>query len=253
MIQVIIADDEPLARRQIVNALKEFEDIQVCAECTNGIETVQAIVDHKPDVVFLDIHMPEMDGMEVINTIGTDQMPFIIFVTAYNQYAIDAFEKHAFDYLLKPFSPKRFRDAVNRVLQFVEQQKDKPSSEQLVDVLRQIEPEKKTVKRLAIRSTSRIYFLQVNEIDWIESAGNYVDIHTGDQTHLIRETMANMEAKLNPEQFIRVHRTAIVNLDRVVDIQPDGYDFVVRLKNGKTMGMSRRYKDKLNDLIQELF
>lgn len=253
MIRALIADDEHLARKQIVTALDEFPGIEICAQCADGVETVNAIMEQKPDLIFLDIQMPEMDGMDVINTIGADQMPFVIFVTAFDRYAVAAFEKHAFDYLLKPFSPKRFQEAVNRVIHFIEQHNHSQSADDLMKVIQEIKPQEKFITRLAIRSTSKIYFLQVSEIDWIESAGNYVDIHTGDQTHLLRETMANLETKLDPEYFIRIHRTAIVNIDRIVDIQPDSYDYVVRMQNGKTLGMSRRYKEKLNNLIQQRF
>jgi two-component system LytT family response regulator len=253
MIRALIADDEHLARKQIVTALDDFSQIEICAQSADGIETVNAIVEQKPDLIFLDIQMPEMDGMDVINTIGAENMPFIIFVTAFDKYAVAAFEKHAFDYLLKPFSPKRFQEAVSRVVQFIEQENDKQSTENLMKVIQELKPKEKYISRIAIRSTSRIYFLQVSEIDWIESAGNYVEIYTGDKTHLLRETMTNLESKLDPEHFIRIHRTAIVNINRIVDIQPDTYDFIVRLQNGKTLGMSRRYKEKLNALIQQRF
>lgn len=253
MIRALIADDEPLARKQISNALKDFSGIEICAQCTNGIETVQAVAEHQPDLMFLDIHMPEMDGMEVISAIGVEQIPFVIFVTAYDQYAIAAFEKHAFDYLLKPFTPKRFQESVSRVMQFILERKEKQSAEKLIQIMQELKTPNKYASRIAIRSTTRIYFLPVNEIEWIESAGNYVDIHAGNQTHLLRETMANLEAKLDPEHFIRIHRSAIVNLNRIIDIQPSGYDFAVHLQNGKMLNMSRKYKEKLNHIIQQLF
>lgn len=253
MIRALIADDEHLARKQIVTALDDFTQIEICAQSADGLETVNAILEHKPDLVFLDIQMPELDGMDVINTIGADQMPFVIFVTAFDKYAVAAFEKHAFDYLLKPFTPKRFYEAVSRVVNFIEQQNDKQSTETLKQLIQEIKPQQKYISRIAIRSSSRIYFLQVSDIDWIEAAGNYVDIHTGDKTHLLRETMGNLETNLDPEHFIRIHRSAIVNLNSIQEIQPDTYDYVVLLKNGKSLGMSRRYKEKLNALIQQRF
>jgi len=253
MIRALIADDEPLARKQISNSLQEFKEIEICAQCANGIETVQAVIEQQPDLMFLDIHMPEMDGMEVINAIGVEQIPFVIFVTAYDQYAIAAFEKHAFDYLLKPFTPKRFNEAVTRVVHFISERKEKQPAEKLMQIMQELKTPNKYSSRIAIRSKSRIYFLPVDDIDWIESAGNYVDIHAGDQTHLLRETMSNLEVKLNPEHFIRIHRSAIVNLNRIIDIQPSGYDFMVRMQNGKSLNMSRKYKEKLNNLIQQLF
>lgn len=252
-IKIIIVDDEPLARKAIKTSLSDFPNIQLCAECSNGLEAVDEILRWKPDLVFLDIQMPEMDGFDVIQTIGVDKMPYVIFVTAYDQYAIEAFEKHAFDYLLKPFTPVRFHEAVSRVLGFITQQNDRQSAQQLIPVLQEMKPNLRYVSRLAIRSTSRVYFLNVAEIDWIESAGNYVDIHAGKNTHLLRETMSNMETKLDPEKFMRIHRSIIVNIDRIQEIQPDGYDFIVVLKEGKLLGMSRKYREKMNDIIKSFF
>lgn len=249
MIKAIIVDDESLARRSIKTSLADFQQIEVVGECSNGIEAVKSILEQRPDLVFLDIQMPEMDGFEVIDAIGLEQMPFVVLVTAYDQYAIEAFEKHAFDYLLKPFSKKRFLDAITRVVRFIEQHRDAGINERLFRVIQDINAQRKYVSRLAIRTTTRIYFLNAEDIDWIESAGNYVDIHAGGEVHLLRETMANMEAKLNPDTFLRVHRSAIVNVNRIQEIQPDGNDFIVLLKNGKTLGMSRSYRDKLRDMI----
>ncbi len=253
MIKTIIVDDELLARKNIKTSLGDFPELQVIAECSNGLEAVQAILEYQPHLVFLDIQMPEMDGFDVINTIGIQNMPFVIFVTAFDRYAIEAFEKHAFDYLLKPFSVERFQESVSRVLEFISRHHTSQTAENLLQVMQEINPQRKYVNRLAIRSTSRIYFLNVEEIDWIESAGNYVDIHAGQHTHLLRETMANMEAKLNPEKFLRIHRSTIVNIDRIQEIQPDGYDFLVVLKNGKLLGMSRTYRDKLNTIMDVYF
>lgn len=252
-IKIIIVDDEPLARKAIKTSLSDFPGVEVCAECANGMEAVEAIVNRKPDLVFLDIQMPEMDGFDVIQTIGIENMPHVIFVTAYDQYAIKAFEKHAFDYLLKPYTPARFRDSMTRILGLISTQNERSSVQQLLHVMRDMQTNLKYVKRLAIRSTTRIFFLHVEEIDWIESAGNYVDIHAGHETHLLRETMANMEAKLDPEKFLRIHRSVIVNIDRIQEIQPDEYDYIVVLKDGKILGMGRKYRDKMNEAIKAFF
>ncbi|MBZ0258490.1 response regulator, partial [bacterium] len=209
--RTIIVDDEALARRTIRTSLKEFPQISITAECSNGMEAVEAILQHKPDLIFLDIQMPAMDGLEVINTVGIENMPFVIFVTAFDQYAVEAFEKHAFDYLLKPYSHKRFNTAITRVLNFIEKHQQEPQNEKLLQVMQEIQPKPQYISRLAIRSTSRIYFLQVSEVDWIEAAGNYVEIHVDDATHLLSETMSNLENKLDPQLFLRIHRSAIVN------------------------------------------
>lgn len=252
-VKAIVVDDEPLARKAICTSLSDYSNVIVCAECANGVEAVEAIVNHKPDLVFLDIQMPEMDGFDVIQAVGIDEMPHVIFVTAFDQYAIEAFEKHAFDYLLKPYSPARFRDAMTRILGLISTENDRNSMQQLLHVMREMQANTRYAKRLAIRSTTRIFFLNVEEIDWIESAGNYVDIHAGNETHLLRETMANMEAKLDPEKFLRIHRSVIVNIDRIQEIQPDEYDYIVVLKDGKILGMGRKYRDKMNELIKAFF
>lgn len=251
--RAVIVDDEALARRTIRTSLKDFPQISVVAECSNGLEAVEAILQHKPELVFLDIQMPAMDGLEVINTVGVENMPFVIFVTAYDQYAVEAFEKHAFDYLLKPYSHKRFNTAITRILGFIEKQQQEPQNEKLLQVMQEIQPKPQFISRLAVRSTSRIYFLQVSEIEWFEAAGNYVEIHVDDATHLLRETMSNLESKLDPQSFLRIHRSAIVNFDHIQEIQPDGHDYIVVMSSGKKMGMSRTYKEKLNKAIQSQF
>lgn len=252
-VNILIVDDEPLARKAIKTSLSDFSNVRISAECANGVEAVEEIINRKPDLIFLDIQMPEMDGFDVIQTVGIDHMPYVIFVTAYDQYAIKAFEKHAFDYLLKPYTPERFHDAVSRVLDFIVQKNDRNSAQRLIHLMQEMQPNPRYVSRLAIRSTARVYFLNVAEIDWIESAGNYIDIHSGNDTHLLRETMSNIETKLDPEKFLRIHRSAIVNIDRIQEIQPDGYDFIVVLKTGKILGMSRKYREKMNDIIKSFF
>ena len=252
-IRAIIVDDEALAQRTISTSLKEFPQVQVAAKCSNGIEAAEAILQHKPSLVFLDIQMPEMNGLELINAIGIDQMPFVIFVTAYDQYAVEAFEKHAFDYLLKPYSPKRFNDALTRVLGFIQKNENDDGSTKLAKVMQDIHPISAYIARLAVRTTSRIYFLQVSEIEWIKAAGNYVEIHANDAEHLLRETMTNLETKLDPQSFLRIHRSIIVNIDCIQEIPPDGHDYIVILRNKTKLGMSRNYKEKLNKAIQAYF
>ncbi|MDP8245176.1 MAG: LytTR family DNA-binding domain-containing protein [Candidatus Hinthialibacter antarcticus] len=251
--KALIVDDEALARRTILTSLKAFPEVKVAAECSNGMEATEAILQHKPSLVFLDIQMPVMDGLEVINAIGAAEMPFVIFVTAYDQYAIEAFEKHAFDYLLKPYPPKRFNSALKRVLGFIEKQQEGAQSDRLLQVMQEIQLTPKHITRLAIRTTSRIFFLQVSEIDWVEAAGNYVEVHTNNEAHLLRETMTNLEAKLDPQSFLRIHRSAIINIDHIQEIQPDGHDYIVVLRDGKKLGMGRKYKEKLNRAIQSQF
>jgi two-component system LytT family response regulator len=254
-IEALIVDDEDLARKNIRHSLKNYPNIEVIQECRNGIEAIQAILEHKPDLVFLDIQMPLMDGFEVIHSLDIETMPYVIFVTAYDSYAIQAFEINAIDYLLKPYTPERFNESVERVLHAIQNQNQRANQhhEEIDKLLTNLRSQKPYINRIAVQSSARIYFLNIDEIDWIESSGNYITIYANNKTHLIRETMKKIEAKLDPEKFIRIHRSFIVNLDRIVEIQPDGYDFIVILQDGKTLGMSRTYKAKLQELIDRYF
>jgi two-component system LytT family response regulator len=269
-IRALIVDDESLAREALLVMLNDDPEMEVVAECRNGKEAVTVIREQSPDVVFLDIQMPEMDGFQVIEEVGAARMPVTVFVTAYDKHALRAFEAHALDYLLKPFDHDRFDDALHRAKTFVRQRKLSEISESLFAALQDmnlktgklhsetddIESGKAThkgpVDRVAIKSSGRIYFLKTKEIDWVEGAGDYLTLHSGSQTHLIRETMGNFHARLDPQKFLRIHRSTIVNIERIKDIRPlyKG-EYVITLTSGVSLKASRGYRHELQQLLDE--
>ena len=269
-IRALVVDDESLAREALVVMLDDDPEIEVIAGCRNGREAVTVIREQSPDVVFLDIQMPEMDGFQVVEEVGATQMPVTIFVTAYDKHALRAFEAHALDYLLKPFDYDRFNTALQRAKTFVRQQRLGELSESLFAVLRDLRsknvekpsdadnrrPEgaahQEPIDRVVIKSGGRIYFLKTEEIDWVEGAGDYLTLHSGSQTHLIRETMGNFHAKLDPQKFLRIHRSTIVNVERIKDIRPlyKG-DYVITLTSGISLKASRGYRHELRPLLDE--
>jgi two-component system, LytTR family, response regulator len=251
-IRALIVDDEPIARRGIRLHLLGEADIEIIGECANGLEAVAAIQEQAPDLVFLDVQMPEMDGFEVIEAIGAQRMPVVIFVTAYDQYALRAFDAQALDYLLKPFDPERFHTALARAKATLEQQGVKEMNQQLLTLLKEYRGSQKYLERLVIKSAGRIYFLNVEEVAWIESADNYVCLHVGRQSHLLRETLNGLEAKLNPEEFLRIRHSAMVNLKQVKELQPlFRGEYLVVLKDGTELQSSRRYRKKVSAILGE--
>ena len=250
MIRVLIADDEPLARERIRTLVEGEPDIEIISECSNGLESVSAIEALKPDLVFLDVQMPEMSGFEVLETIGVTYSPVVIFVTAYDQYALKAFEVHALDYLLKPFDRERFEKALGRAKTQIEHERGGDLSQRLLALLKDIKPAQKYTERLVIKSSGRVFFLRVDEIDWIESAGNYLRLHVGSEDHLLRDTMNSIETKLDPEKFYRIHRSTIVNVERIKELQPwFRGDYMVILRDGTQLTLSRTYRDKLQGVL----
>lgn len=269
-IRAIIVDDELLAREALRAMLKEDPEIEITAECRNGREAVAAIREQSPDVVFLDIQMPEMDGFQVIEEIGVKQMPVSVFVTAYDKYALRAFDAHALDYLLKPFDHDRFDTALRRAKISVREKKLGEISENLFSLMNDLKPAQKEsflqpddgktaelnakepISRVAIKSGGRIYFLKIEEIDWVEASGDYLSLHAGSQTHLIRETMGNFHAKLDSRKFLRIHRSTIVNIERIKEIRPlfKG-EYVVALSSGIRLTSSRGYRCELQALLDE--
>ena len=253
-IRTLIADDEPLARRGIRAHLNLEKDIEIVSECRNGREAVEAIEADSPDLVFLDVQMPELDGFGVVDAVGVEQMPAVIFVTAYDRYALRAFEVHALDYLLKPFDGQRFSQAVQRARNQIERDTLGDLSGRLRNLLADLEarPDQKHPNRLVIKSAGRISFLDVAEIDWIEAADNYVRLHAGRESHLLRETMNSLEKRLNPEQFLRVHRSRIVNIQKVKELRPlfrGEYD--ITLQDGTRLESGRGYRDRVQRLFGE--
>ncbi|MEX1138331.1 MAG: LytTR family transcriptional regulator DNA-binding domain-containing protein [Bacteroidota bacterium] len=251
-IRTLIVDDEQLARERLLSLLEGDPDIDIIGECSSGKEAVAAIKTESPDLVFLDVQMPEGDGFEVLESIDFHTMPIVVFVTAYDQYAIQAFDVHALDYLLKPFDQSRFERALIRAKSEVVLRNNTNVNQKLLSMLEHIESHKKNLDRILVKSSGKVFFMKFDEIDWVESAGNYVKLHVGTESHLLRETMSEMERKLGNDKFVRIHRTVIVNLDRIKELQPwfNG-EYIVILNNGTKLTASRGYKKKLSEVFQE--
>ena len=256
-IRTLIVDDEPVARRGIRLELRGETDIDIIGECSDGREAVSAVREQTPDLVFLDVQMPGLDGFGVIQEIGFEQMPAVIFVTAYDQYALRAFDVHAVDYLLKPIDSERFREALRRVRLQIQNQTLGSLTQQLKALLQYNAQQKgtekqKLVERFVVRSAGRIAFLNVEEIDWIESDGNYVRLHAGRETHFLRETMNGMEGKLDAGRFLRIRRSTLVNIERVKELRPlFGGEYVMTLRDGTRLTTSRRYRKNLDLLLKQ--
>ncbi len=249
-IRTLVVDDMGLARRRVRRYLKDDPEIEIIGECSNGREAIKAIETHAPDLVFLDVQMPGVSGFEVLEAIGVERMPAVIFVTAYEEHALRAFEVHAVDYLLKPFEPERLQQAIKRAKNQIAREERGGLNERLYALLKDVKAEPKYLRRMAIKSSGRTIFLSTEEIDWIDTAGNYLQLHVGRETHLIRERMNQLEAKLDPEKLVRIHRSTIVNTERIKETQPlfNG-DQVVILRDGTQLTMSRTYRDRLFSLF----
>lgn len=234
-IRTLVADDEPIARARMLALLTDEPDIEVIGECASGPEAMSAIERTSPDLVFLDIQMPQIDGLTLARTLGRT-MPAVVFVTAYDEYALGAFEVHALDYLLKPYSADRFKSALVHARQHIgarRQSGGQPAASERRD-------------RLVIKSSGRIYFVRTRDIDWCEANGNYVRLHVAAQTHLVRGTMAHIESQLDPAQFVRIHRSTIVNVDRIQELHSSfGGEYVVLLHDKTRLTLSRGYREGL--------
>ena len=249
-IRTLIVDDEPLAREGMRMHLKDAEDIEVVGECGDGEDAVIAIDALAPDLVFLDVQMPGLDGFGVINAVGAEKMPTVIFITAYDEYALKAFEVHALDYLLKPFDGTRFLRTLERARERLERQRAGDLGKRLLAMVQDLKPEpSQPSDRLVVRSGGRIFFIRTDEIDWVDAAGNYVRLHVKGDAYLCRETMSAMEARLDAAQFVRIHRSHIVNADRIKELQPGSADHAVILRSGVKLPLSRGYKDRLQERL----
>lgn len=236
-IRSLIADDEPLARRRIRDLLVVEKDVQIIAECSNGTQTLQEAQEHRPDLLFLDVQMPKLNGFEVIEALGSEHLPVVIFTTAHDEHAIRAFEVNALDYLLKPFTEERFRKALQRAREQLKRETSNPSEPKISALLDHVHKDKPG--RILVRSPERIVFLKPEEIDHVEAAGNYVVLHAGGERHILRETTAAMETRLAPSGFLRISRSVIVNLARVREVQPVSPSrYSVVLKNGARLEMT---------------
>jgi two-component system LytT family response regulator len=255
VIRVLIVDDEPIARRGIRQQLRGEADLEVIGECGDGAAAIDAITGLAPDLVFLDIQMPEVGGFDVVEAIGVARMPAVVFVTAYDEHALRAFDVHAVDYVLKPIDRHRFRTAVERArrrLAHAPGQLDSQFNRRIAAALGELgRLAQDYAKRLAIKGDGRVILVDVDEVDRLEAAGNYVEVHSGARRHLVRETMASLEARLDPARFVRVSRSSIVHATRVRELQPmfNG-DFVVVLRDGTKVAGSRRYRAALDTLTR---
>jgi two-component system LytT family response regulator len=249
-IKTLIVDDEPLARERLTNLLQPLEDIEIVGQCRDGEEAITAIHDFTPDLVFLDIQMPNVNGFDVIDAVGSDRMPLVIFVTAYDQHALRAFQVRALDYLLKPFDRDRFNEALQRARKQLERDETGDIGRRLLALVKDLRRDQPRTDRLVVKSGGRLFFLRADEIDWVEAAGNYVRLHVGNTSHLLRETMTAMESRLDPEKFFRIHRCRIVNMDRIQELQPwlNG-EYAVVLRTGARLTLSRGYREKLQDRL----
>jgi two-component system LytT family response regulator len=249
-IRTLIVDDEPLARERLATLLQAEAGVEIVGQCRDGEEAVTAIQDHTPDLVFLDVQMPQMNGFDVIEAVGGEKMPLVIFVTAYDQHALKAFQVRALDYLLKPFDRERFAEALQRARKQLERDETGDLGRRLLALVKDLRRDQPRSDRLVVKSGGRLFFLRVDEIDWVEAAGNYVRLHVGTTSHLLRETMNAIEGRLDPEKFFRIHRSRIVNMERIQELQPwlNG-EYAVLLRTGTRLTLSRGYREKLQERL----
>ena len=243
-LRIIIVDDEPLARERLRTLLREEPDVEILEECGDGAAAVAAIQKYSPDLLFLDVQMPGMGGFEVLRALESQRLPLVIFVTAYDQHALKAFEVHALDYLLKPFKQSRFKQTVQRARDMMANQQAGAVSKNLLELIAQAKPQSERLSRIAVRTGERVLFVKVEQIEYIESAGNYVVMHAGKENHVVRETLMALEEKLDPKQFLRISRSTLVNVDQIKELQPlfKG-EHVVVLHNGKQLTMTRGIRE----------
>jgi two-component system, LytTR family, response regulator len=242
----LIVDDEPLAREWIRSGLATEADIEIVGECGDGFQAVQKIGELGPRLVFLDVQMPGLDGLGVLEMIGEDDGRAIIFVTAFDQYALKAFETHAVDYLMKPFSHDRLKEAVRRARARISRPASEEVGESLRALVEDLRRERAYSEWFLLKKDGRSYFLRVRDIDWVESSRNNVRLHVGSEVHVMQETTAGLEARLDPRKFMRIHRSTIVHIERIKEMHPwfNG-DYSVTMRDGTQLTMSQTYRDKL--------
>jgi two-component system LytT family response regulator len=250
-IRTLIVDDEPLARRRLRSLLEDEADIEIVGEAANGTEAVRAITVDKPDLVFLDIQMPGLDGFDVLRATAAIHQPFVVFITAHDEHAIRAFDVQAVDYLLKPVIEVRFREAVRRAVARLRKTPGKELAQEIAQLLERVSPTPARGGRIPIKRDGRVNFVRVEDVDWVQADGDFVRLHVGRESHAIRETMADVEAKLPTDRFLRIHRSLIVNVERVREVQPwfKG-DYVLILHDGTKLRSGRTYRDAVQTLIR---
>jgi len=251
-IRALIVDDEPFAREGIRLHLERHPDVEVIGEAGDGRRAAEAIRILDPDIVFLDVEMPEMDGFEVIDAVGVDAMPPVIFITAYDEFALRAFEAHALDYVLKPVEPDRFARALERARTLLRGSAGRALDRRLAGLMQEVRQRKKYLERVVVQKEERLQILRMQDVDWLEAAGNYVKLHVGPETYLIRATLTGFEERLDPEAFLRVHRSVIVRKDRIRELEPllQG-DYVLILSDGTRLTTGRSYRARLVEFLSE--
>lgn len=241
--KALIIDDEALARRRLRSMLSKNPALEVIGECANGEEAVVAILNSSPDLIFLDVQMPEMDGFEVLEAIGRESMPAVIFVTAYDQYALKAFEVHAVDYLLKPFNRDRLEQALSRAMTALENRAVGDLNRSILALLDKLKEGIRYARRLLVKAHGRIHLLSVNDIEWIEADDYYASVHLGQDSFLIRESLSHLQQRLDPRQFLRIHRSSIINVRCIKELQSWFHgEYLVIMKNGTKLHISRSYQ-----------
>ena len=243
-VTTVIAEDEPLLREELAEQLvKLWPEVEIVGKASDGIEALRLLVMQKPDIVFLDIQMPELGGFEVLESFDAQTPPYIIFVTAYDQYAVRAFEVHAFDYLLKPFDRERFDAAWQRVKEQIKRDHSGERDRHILALLEELKSGPRHLERLVIKNGGRVFFLNVQDVHCIESEGNYVRVYDNQKGYLLRETITSLEEQLDPKQFRRIHRSAIVKIDRIKEMQPWFHgEYRIIMENGKQLTLSRNYR-----------
>ncbi len=251
LLKVLLVDDEPLARGKLRRLLAEEDGIEVVGEAGSAAEARARIESERPDLLFLDIQMPGQSGFDLVESLPKEAMPAVIFVTAYDQHAVRAFEVNALDYLLKPFDRERLRLALERARESMAREREAAHlDEQLKSMLSELRGEQPFLERFVVRSVGRIVFVRAQDVDWIEAAGNYVRLRIGKESHLLRETMSSLETRLDPRVFARIHRSTIVNIDRIRELNHIFHgDYSVQLKDGTRLTLSRGYREQFERIV----
>jgi two-component system, LytTR family, response regulator len=249
-IRVLIVDDEPPSRRRLERLLSRDPAIEITGNCAGAADALSSIATQRPELIFLDIQMPRMDGFAFLNDLAVEPMPLIIFVTAYDQYAVRAFEVCAFDYLLKPYDEDRFDQVLQRAKQRIHEQRKSAFNQQALSLLKGFGPQPKPLRKLVIKTPQKVFFLNPEEIDWVKAEGKYARLHVGQDSYLWRGALNELETQLDVTRFIRIHRSTIINLERVKELHPLFHgEYEVILRDGTQLTLSRRYRIKLQEAI----
>ncbi len=249
-IRALIVDDEVLARRRVRNLLGSDTDVEIVSECVNGREAIIAMETQNPNLVFLDVQMPQINGFDVLEAVGKEQMPLVIFVTAYDKYAMRAFDVHAVDYLLKPFSISRFREAVQHAKNRLQSESKDEITRRIFALLNELKNKASYLERLTVKTNDCVLLIKVADIDWIEAQDKYVRLHVGRESHLLRESISNLETRLDPKKFLRIHRSHIINIDRIQKLETWFHnEYKVVLRDGTKLIMSRSQRKRLGEIL----